>query len=123
MTGGYAVGGTMGAITAASIGQAARIAAQKVTAGKERYVRSLTTAGKNGRNIVKAYIANTPKNKRNPRELGELLLDPDIDLAKVGDDGLAGAAANIAGERRAQLIAAVATTEGMENPPAEQEGK
>ena len=105
---GYAVGGPVGAVSAGIAGQVSREWAQRLTVGNARFAESLVRSGKDGAKIVKAYMRNVPKAKRSADDLANLLLDPAIDLNKVGKAALAKDAADIAAQNRAALAAVLA---------------
>jgi len=80
---GFAAGGPAGAAAAISGGQLSKWLSQRLTKGKTDYADALTRAGKNGEKITEVYLKNTPKAKRNPNDLKELLL-----AAKVPEEQL-----------------------------------
>jgi hypothetical protein len=80
---GFALGGPAGAATAMTIGQTAKMLAQKLTLGKAKFVDEITRAGKNGRDIAKAYLRNTTKENRSVADLTQLLLDPNVDISML----------------------------------------
>ena len=75
---GSQLAGSSGAATALTLGQIAKVTAQKLTSGKARFADELVRAGGDGRAITKAYLKNTPASKRNVLDLTDLLLDPRV---------------------------------------------
>ena len=83
---GGVAGAGVGAITLPLIGQIAKKTASRITQGNARFADELVRAGGNGREVIKAYIKNTPKAERNVGDLTALLLDPSVtpeSLAKL----------------------------------------
>jgi spore germination protein YaaH len=80
---GFALGGPAGAATAMTIGQTAKMLAQKLTLDKAKFVDEITRAGKNGRDIAQAYLRNTTKENRSVADLTQLLLDPNVDISML----------------------------------------
>ena len=79
-------GAGIGAITLPLVGQIAKKTASRITQGNTRFADELVRAGGNGREVIKAYIKNTPKAERNVGDLTALLLDPNVkpeSLAKM----------------------------------------
>ncbi|GAH01978.1 unnamed protein product, partial [marine sediment metagenome] len=89
VAGGAAVAGPAGAVALPLIGQISRGLAQKLTRKGAEGTDLIVRAGKNGVDVVKAYMKAVPKNERTAQELTELLLRPDISL-----QGLKAAARN-----------------------------
>ena len=89
VAGGAAIGGPAGAVAVPLIGQLSRGLAQKLTKKGAEGTDLIVRAGKNGVDVVKAYMKAVPKNGRTAQELTELLLRPDISL-----QGLKAAARN-----------------------------
>lgn len=79
---GYMMGDITGMVIVPAVGQVSRNLAQKLTAGRAAFADDIIRAGKNGDEIIKAYLKNTPKDQRNPDELRELLLRPDVKTPK-----------------------------------------
>lgn len=75
---GGAAGAGIGALTLPLIGQIAKRTASNITQGNAKYADALVRAGGNGREIIKAYLRNTPKSQRNSGDLTALLLDPNV---------------------------------------------
>ena len=71
------------ALTTVTVGTVAREVAKKITKNRAGFLRKTAQAGKNGDEVVKAYLMAVPKNKRNISDLSNLLLDPDIDLTTM----------------------------------------
>lgn len=82
---GATFGGAPGAIAVPLIGQVSRKLAQRLTRGKGEFADIVVRAGVDAEEITRAYLKNTPKGKRVPSELSELLLRPDIALDKALD--------------------------------------
>lgn len=80
---GSSLGGLPGFVTALSVGSAARKVAQNLTKGKADFIDAITRAGKDGKDIAKAYLKVIPKNKRSLEELSTLLSDPKADVSKL----------------------------------------
>lgn len=80
---GGAPGAAVGAIALPAVGQIAKKASQRITEGNIRYADDLVRAGKNGPDIVKAYLKHTPKKDRNVSDLTDLLLAGESGLAKL----------------------------------------
>ena len=98
VAGGAAVGGPAGAVAVPLIGQVSRSLAAKLTRKGAEGTDLIVRAGKNGLDVVKAYMKAIPPKQRTAQELTELLLRPDISL-----QGLRQAARN-APERQKRLI-------------------
>ena len=43
----------------------------------------MVAAGDNGTNVIKTYLKNVPKGKRDPAELAQFLADPKVDLDAI----------------------------------------
>jgi hypothetical protein len=82
---GFVAGGAPGAVAVPAIGQVSRKLAQRLTKGNAEFADIVVRAGSDAEEITKAYLKNTPKGKRSPSELSELLLRPDIALDKALD--------------------------------------
>lgn len=80
VAGGAAVGGPAGAVAVPLIGQMSRSLASKLTRKGAEGADLVVRAGKNGVNVVKAYMKSVPPKERTAQELTELLLRPDISL-------------------------------------------
>ena len=106
--GGAAAFGTPGAIGVPLIGQFSRNLAARLTAESAEFADDIIRAGRDGRQIVKAYLKNTPKKQRSAQELSELLIRGDIDLSDIPAQELAQQAANLASQRRAGAAGALA---------------
>ncbi len=76
-------GGGVGAVVVPVIGSVSRRLAEKLTVSNVRLAQDLVKAGKNGNEIVKAYMKNTPKESRSVAELTELLIRPGINAGKI----------------------------------------
>lgn len=87
--GGAALGGTLGAIAGGLafpvIGQVSATAAKNLANKNQKFLSSLTRAGKNGGEIVKAYMDDIPKKNQSREDLAKLLLDPTVDMSTVRD--------------------------------------
>jgi hypothetical protein len=75
-------GAAVGAITVPALGQFAKKTAQRITLNNTKYADALTRAGRNGKEITKAYFDNTPVNQRNVSDLTDLLLEADLSSIK-----------------------------------------
>ena len=80
VAGGAAVGGPAGAVAIPLIGQVSRNLAQKLTRKGAEGTDLIVRAGKNGIDVVKAYMKTVKPKERTAQELTELLLRPDISL-------------------------------------------
>lgn len=98
VAGGAAVGGPAGAVAVPIIGQISRNLAAKLTRKGAEGADLIVRAGKNGIDVVKAYMKVIPPKERTAQELTELLLRPDISL-----QGLKNAARN-APQKQKRLI-------------------
>jgi len=76
-------GGGVGAVVVPVIGSVSRRLAEKLTVSNVRLAQDLVKAGKNGNEIVKAYMKNTPKESRSVAELTELLIRPGVNSGKI----------------------------------------
>jgi len=83
LAGGFAAGGAGGAALVPVMGQISKKLAQKLTRNNAKSVEQIIAAGKEGDDIVKAYMKLTPKKERNLKDLTELLLRPDVSLKKL----------------------------------------
>lgn len=72
---GAAVAGPGGAAVVPIVGQTARVAAQKLTKANAMLADDIVRAGRNGRDIVRAYLKSVPKSERSVEELTGLLLE------------------------------------------------
>lgn len=100
------LGSAIGAAAVTGAGQLSRKLAQRLTLNNAKFADQLVRAGKNGREITKAYFANTPKAERSARELSELLANPDIALDLVEGGDLVKRAVELANNKRALSAAA-----------------
>lgn len=80
---GATAGGAMGAIAVPVVGKAAKELAQKLTINKAQFINKVSRAGNDADKIAKAYLTSVPKSKRNPKDLSDLLLDPNINLREL----------------------------------------
>ena len=71
------------AIGAITIGTISKEIAKKITKDRANFLDSVTRAGKNPKEITRAYLRAVPKNKRSVADLSDLLLDPDVDLSAL----------------------------------------
>lgn len=83
VAGGAAIGGAPGAVAVPLIGQMSKTLAQKLTRNKAAGADLIIRAGKDGKEITKAYLKATKPGERSAAELTELLLRPGIGLEKV----------------------------------------
>jgi hypothetical protein len=82
---GAQLGGPLGAVAVPLIGQVSRKLAQRMQRKGAEFADAVVRAGESGPEIVKAYLANTPKKFRKPGELSELLSRPNINLDDLLD--------------------------------------
>lgn len=119
---GSAVGGPVGAAVGAGAvmggGQLSRKLAQRITAGNAKFADDIVRAGKSGKEITRAYFANTPVASRRVSELSELLAMPDVALDLIGNDDFVRKAIETANRQKAMASAAVA---GASKPATDQE--
>ena len=103
--------GPVGAVATPAVGIAARQIAKKLTTNKAKFVDTVIKSGKDGKRIAEAYLRAVPKAKRNPSDLAELLLDPEINISELEgiSNNIVNDAINIAKGRRAIDLAAAAT--------------
>lgn len=71
-------GAAIGALTVPAIGQLAKNTAQRLTLKSTKFADDLSRAGKNSKEITKAYLKHTSKANRNVSDLTDLLLDTNI---------------------------------------------
>lgn len=83
--GGFAVtgGNPLGAIAVPAIGTVSSKLATRLTANKSAMLNQIAKAGPDSRQIVSAYLKNTPKSGRDISDLTELLMRPDVDLSAL----------------------------------------
>ncbi len=79
--------GPVGAVGVPVIGQISANIAKKLGEKNVGYLDATVRAGKNGKDIAKAYIDEVPKNLQKKEELTALLLDPSVDISKVKELG------------------------------------
>lgn len=109
-TAGGMVGGVPGAIAIPLVGQVSKGLAQRMTRGNAEFADQVIRAGRDAKQITKAYMKNTPRADRSPEELSQLLMRPDVylgDLADVSDD-IVSQAARQAANRRVEMAGAAA---------------
>lgn len=95
------LGGRAGAAAVGAIGQIARKLAQRSTVRSAKLSDAIVRAGKDGKEVVKAYLTLTPKKQRDAFELSELLLDTDTTELVKSANKFTKEAAEIAKGRRA----------------------
>jgi hypothetical protein len=71
-------GAAIGALTVPAIGQLAKNTAQRITLNNTKFADNLVRAGKNSKDITRAYLKHTPKSDRNISDLTDLLLDTSL---------------------------------------------
>lgn len=77
------VGAGVGALTVPAIGQIAKKTAQRITLKNTKLADDLIRAGRDSKEIAKAYLKNTPIAERSVSDLTDLLLDPNITSGNV----------------------------------------
>ncbi len=77
--GAYA-GGPGGAVAVPLVGQVSKALVRRLTGNRARFAQDVIKAGKDWKRVVSAYMRNTPKAQRDPQELKELLMRPEINL-------------------------------------------
>ena len=82
-----AVFGPGGAIALPLIGTVSKRLAARMTEGSARMADAMIRAGKDSRRIAAAYLQNTPRRLRDPRELAQLLMKPGVDPAALAGMG------------------------------------
>ena len=91
------------------IGRVGNALANRLIQNKARFADKVIRAGSDAGKIAQAYIENTPKLLREPQELAQLILRPDVALDTLDfADPLIDAAASIAAQQRAALAGAMA---------------
>jgi len=115
--GGAALGGIPGAVILPAIGTVSRSLAQRLTSRQAKFANEIIKAGPDAGKITRAYFRNTPKNKRNPNELAELLVNKKIDFANIPTDEVSRQAVRIARERRIAGATAVGAGEISQSDP------
>ena len=78
---------------------------QRLTQGSVQFANDIVKAGRDAKKITRAYLKNTPKDKRSAQDLGEWLTDPEIDLSLLQKGKLTNQAVKIAKQRRKELQA------------------
>jgi hypothetical protein len=76
-------GGIVGAVAVPAIGQIAKNTAQRITKNNAKFTDDLIRAGKNSKEVTKAYLKNTPISERSVSDLTDLLMDPNLTGADV----------------------------------------
>jgi len=71
-------GAAVGALAVPAIGQIAKKTAQRLTLNNTKFADDIIRAGKNSKEITKAYLKNTPIAERSVSDLTDLLLDPSL---------------------------------------------
>lgn len=71
-------GAAIGAVAAPAIGQIAKKTAQRITVKNAKLADDLIRAGKNSKEVAKAYLKNTPMSERSVSDLTDLLMNPNI---------------------------------------------
>lgn len=108
---GSSVLGPAGAVATPAVGIAARQIAKKLTTNKAKFIDTIVKSGKDGKRITEAYLRAVPKAKRNPADLAELLLDPQVninDLEKISNSIINDAIEIAKGRRAIDLASAAA---------------
>ena len=77
------VGAAIGALTVPAIGQIAKNTAQRITLNNTKFADDLVRAGKNSKDITRAYLKHTPIADRKVSDLTDLLLDVDLTPADI----------------------------------------
>ena len=83
MAGGAAFG-PGGAIALPLIGTVSKRLAERLTVNSARMADAVIRSGKDGRRLAAAYMQNTPRRLRDPRELAQLLMKPGVDVDSLG---------------------------------------
>lgn len=102
--------GPLGAVGIPVIGQVSRKLAQRLTRRGAEFADAVIRAGDNADEIVRAYLAKTPKAQRKASELSELLSRPDIaldDLIETGNRFAQEAAETAKGRQIMQAVGAI----------------
>lgn len=76
-------GAALGAVAVPAIGQMAKKTAQRITLNNTKFADDLIRAGKNSKEVTKAYLKNTPISERSVSDLTDLLMDPNLTGADV----------------------------------------
>ena len=119
---GAAIFGPAGAAGVPMIGQVSMGLAQRLTRGNAAFADAVIRAGRDGRRITAAYLKNTPRAQRSADELGQLLMQPYVDLSELTGavDAITGRAARFAARNRAAMAgvtAGVAATQSQTQQP------
>lgn len=77
------VGAGIGALTVPALGQFAKKTAQRITLNNTKFADDLVRAGKNAKDVTRAYLKHTPISDRNVSDLTDLLLDTSLTPADV----------------------------------------
>lgn len=106
---GAIVFGPGGAAAVPIIGTVSQNLAKRMTRGNAMFADSVIRAGSDGEAVVRAYLRHTPKARRSSKELGQLLMQPRVNLEGVRlTDQLTNRAIQSAVRNRAALAASVA---------------
>lgn len=92
--------GTAGAIGVPMIGAVSKKMAQKLTIRGAQFADEVIRAGNDARAIARAYNRNTPRSQRNPKDLSQLFMRPDTNIAGLVGDDIAIEAAKIAAQNK-----------------------
>jgi len=76
-------GAAVGAITVPALGQLAKKTAQRITLNNTKFADDLFRAGKDAKEITKAYLKNTPIADRNISDLTDLFLEANLKPANI----------------------------------------
>jgi hypothetical protein len=72
------IGGVIGAIGVPAMGQIAKNTSQRITLKNTKFADDLIRAGKNSKEVTKAYLKNTPISERSVSDLTDLLMNPNL---------------------------------------------
>ena len=76
-------GAAVGALTVPALGQFAKRTAQRITLGNTKFADDLARAGKNAKEVTKAYLKNTPIADRRVSDLTDLFLDANLRASNI----------------------------------------
>lgn len=77
------IGAASGALTVPAVGQLAKKTAQRITLNNTKFSDDLVRAGKDAREITKAYLRHTPKDSRRVSDLTDIFLDANLSPADI----------------------------------------
>ena len=76
-------GAAVGAVLVPAIGQISKNTSQRITLNNTKFADDLIRAGKDSKEVTKAYLKNTPISQRSVSDLTDLLMNPNLKGADV----------------------------------------